>query len=774
MWAHSVNEVGVRHALVDHLRGTAELASGFAAAFGGAEAGRLLGLAHDAGKASCLWQEGLVRAEAHGAPVGVDHKALGVYVAHDRLPLSQLILHGHHGGLTNRLTVGSKLRDEVAAGGENRRAQAQAALVPLLPELFAATAPVKLPAGCESGTEKEMLVRMLYSALVDADGLDTAAHRWAAPPAVAPPADMTQLWDRFTSRRERWLRDRTACPVDALRAEVYDECVAAADGPGGIYRLPAPTGSGKTLASAAFALRHAALRGKARVIVAVPFRTITEQNAAVYRGLLDDDDPASVPVVLEHHSSINLDALPPTRPGAAAGAAAAGGGGRSWARLAAENWDAPFVVTTTVQLFESLFARRPARMRKVHRLANAVIVLDEVQALPALLLPPILDALRVLTQQFGTTVLLASATQPQWWELSALRDVPVRDLITHPAPLYAALRRVTYEWWLDPRPTLAQVAARAAQERQALVIVNTVANARTVADELATHPQAAENRSTGQDDHGGKAQHGLERQVFHLSTSMCAAHRRDVLRLVTARLGKGAPVWLVSTQLIEAGVDVDFPVVFRAMAPADSLQQAAGRANREGRLGLGGGRVVVFAASDGGQPPAYRTAVAVTTAHMGPGKADPDDSDALAATYRHLYRALDVEGSSRGAVIQDNRRNLDFLAVTEGPEREAGGERDRSQAFRLIDDDTVPVVVSYGTADQLAQRAALLDRARAGMDGLALRGLQPWTTSIWRATAARPEVAALLRPVAGDLMEWVGPYDENGLVLNPTGEEFIA
>jgi CRISPR-associated endonuclease/helicase Cas3 len=674
-----------------------------------------------------------------------------VYLAHPRLGIAQDVLHGHHGGLTNREDLARWMKDEVADGGQARRAEATAALRPLVPELFEGGGMV-LPAGFEAGTAREMLVRFLFSALVDADGLDTAAHRLAlSRPRVAEPADLAELWDRFTFRRKEMLATRTGSPVDGLRQGVYDDCLTAAGGPTGIYRLPAPTGSGKTLAAAAFALRHAAVHGKARVIIAVPYITITEQNAAVYRRLLDPDDRSANPVVLEHHSNVSFESAGDQHEA-----------GRSWHRLAAENWDAPFVVTTTVQLFESLFARKPARMRKVHRLANAVIVLDEVQALPHLLLPPILDALRVLTERFGTTVLLASATQPEWWQLSPLRDVPTRDVIAEPGPLYAALQRVSYQWWTIPKPTLAQVADRAAADRQALVVVNTVRDARTVATSLT-------GLLGGIVDEGGS--------VFHLSTAMCALHRRDVLTMVRAALAAGSPVRLVSTQLIEAGVDVDFPVVYRAVAPADSLQQAAGRANREGRLGPGGGRVVVFDPDDGGQPPAYRTQVGVMRTHMGPGKADPDDLDALAATYRDLYRALDVEGRrSRGAVIQSHRAALDFLAVTDGPKTHADGDRDRSLAFRLIDEDTVPVAVAYGTPQQRDRAELLITGLRAGEvpDPAALRALQPWTTTLRRATAARPDVAALCRPVVGDLLEWVGPYDERGLVLESTGQEFIV
>jgi CRISPR-associated endonuclease/helicase Cas3 len=237
------------------------------------------------------------------------------------------------------------MRQERAGGGGRCRAEAEAALRLVVPELFDGT-PVPLPTGFDQSAAREFLVRFLFSCLVDADALDTQAHRFGLPgPRHAPAADFSELMARFGRRRAELLGRRGRFPADRWRDMVYKSCLAAAGGLGGLYRLAAPTGSGKTLATAAFALRHAAAYGKARVIVAVPFITITEQNAGVYRRLLDPGEPGGQPVVLEHHSHVDLDGCADDR----------------WRRLAAENWDAPFVVTTTVQLFESLFGRKPSR-----------------------------------------------------------------------------------------------------------------------------------------------------------------------------------------------------------------------------------------------------------------------------------------------------------------------------------------------------------------------------------------------------------------------------
>jgi CRISPR-associated endonuclease/helicase Cas3 len=754
LWAHS-EAFGVRHGLVDHLRGTAELAGQFAAEFGGAEAAHWLGLAHDAGKASCAWQVGLDRAERDAGRVGVDHKTLGTELAGRRgFGLGQYVVHGHHGGLTNSDMINDSLRRNGDEAGRGRAAEAEGVLRDLAPELFTSS-PVPLPGGFDGRFEQEFLIRFLFSCLVDADVLDTQAHRLGlAGPRVATAADMAMLWERLVRRRGDLLAEHRASAVDRWREDVYAACVAAAEGSTGLYRLTAPTGSGKTVAGAAFGVRHAAVHGMRRVVVAVPFITVTEQNARVYRRLLDPDTAAADPVVLEHHSAVALDDDDDGRGGAAA----------RWRRLAAENWDASFVVTTTVQLFESLFGRRPAASRKVHRLANAVVVLDEVQALPHRLLPVLADGLRLLKERFGATVLLSSATQPELWELTALRDVPVRDVIRDPAPMYAGLRRVRYEWRLEPRPTWAEIAGEAAGLDQAMVVVNTVRDASHVHGLLTERVRA------------GVA-------VAHLSTRMCAQHRRDVLDDVCRRLGDDEPVLLVSTQLVEAGVDVDFPVVFRALAPADSLQQAAGRANREGRLGERGGRVVVVDPVDGHVPSAYRKQVDVTRQYVGPaeqGLADPDSLAALQAYYPHLYRTLDVEGrSGRAAKINKSRRKPDFVAVVEGPVIDAAaGVRDTDGAFRMVEDDSVPVVVTgYGDEVTRRQVSDWADQLRPPNtpDPRLLRQLQPYLASLGRHLRDRDDVQSWCVPLLGDLVQWRGDYDPaTGLVVDLDAEDYTV
>lgn len=713
MWAHSVNDHGVRHGLVDHLRSTAALAGQFAAPVGSATLARALGLLHDAGKADCLWQDKLRTVEGKNRPVGLDHKSLGARMLLGRAGPAVMAVLGHHGGLGSTEDA-RKLIERPPTDQESATERSLLAVLPEARELLQGAS--LIPPSWNDKLIFELGLRLTFSALVDADHLDTAAHfAGLAAPEVAVAADMQALVTRFETRRTEMLRARRPSPVDELRGQLYDAAVGAASGPPGLYRLPAPTGSGKTMTAAAFALHHAAVHGKSRVIIAVPFVTITEQNAAVYRDLLGTDN------VVEHHSGTEQD--------------------DRRLKLGAENWDAPFIVTTTVQLFDSLFGRKPARSRKLHRLANAVIVLDEVQALPVPLLVPILDGLRLLAEHFGTTVLLASATQPAFQHLEVWKRQRVTDVVANPEAIYARLRRACYEWWLDPKPTVAEVAVRVAAERQALVVVNTTGDAREMFRQIKKHTRAP---------------------VLHLSTRMCPAHRKEILDKVRAMLAAEDPVMLVSTQLVEAGVDIDFPVVYRALSPADSLQQAAGRANREG-LRAEPGRVVVFDAADSHSPSGYRVPVSQTVLCFGPERADPDDIAALKGYYQRVYDLLGTDRGARATTVQRNRAALDFVAVADGPPFDAGDStrRNRNLAFRMLDDDTVPMVVTTYGGDTAAALLNDLRRADGALRNT-FRALQPFIVALPRHVLDRPDVQALCRPVlaGSDLLEWCGDYDE--------------
>ncbi|MGH3252220.1 MAG: CRISPR-associated helicase Cas3' [Trebonia sp.] len=718
LWAHSKNGSGVRHPLADHLRGTAALARAFGDAFGAGDLAGYLGLTHDVGKSECAWQQGLLTVDGTRRPVGIDHKRPGTWLAQSSVGPFAICVHGHHGGLPALTDLQNQLR--AATPQLIREWEGTAAkCASVVPEISAGSANL-VPAWCDAAWEKEplavdLLTRMVFSCLVDADFLDTEAHFSGAPRPVSS-VPVGSLADRYESRRAELLAERKPSPADQWRADVYAEAVAQALGPRGMYRLAAPTGSGKTITAGGFAVRHAQVHGLRRVVLAVPFISITEQNAAEYSRLLDE--PGS-PVVLEHHSGTDLDN--------------ADASASWWRKLAAENWDAPFVVTTTVQLFQSLFDHRPAAMRKLHRLAGSVIVLDEVQALPDRLLMPILSALRLLTERFGSTVLLASATQPSYWSLRPFADLKVHDVISDPKPLYERFRRVRYEWRIDPEPSMAEIAAEVAAERQVLAVVN------TTADSAALHRLVEAQRP------------GSLGNCLHLSTRMTARHRREVLEKVRCLLADEEPVALISTQLIEAGVDVDFPVVYRAWAPADSLQQAAGRANRNARLTEG--RAVIFRPSDGGQPrdASYKAALAATEAYFGPGRADPDSLAGLERYYPHRYALQDLERASPGAEIEALRSAMDFPAVAE--------------RFQLIEDKTISVAVPFpddgearGRFDEILSGLRTGGPRAAGDARQLLRDLRPYLATVPRRLAHQAQASGWAEPIIGDLLEWKLPY----------------
>jgi CRISPR-associated endonuclease/helicase Cas3 len=503
-------------------------------------------------------------------------------------------------------------------------------------------------------------------------------------------------------------------PVNRVRREVYETCLTAAKEEPGFFRLTVPTGGGKTRSGLAFALKHALAHDLARVIVAIPYTSIIEQTAGVYREIFDDER-----AVLEHHSAVGgregeNDA--PVTPEA------------QWARLATENWDAPIVVTTTVQLFESLLGNRTSACRKLHRLARSVIVLDEVQTLPPHLLKPTLDVLGRLVADYGVSVVLCTATQPALDESADFAGLPdIREIVPDAARHFLDLKRVHYEWpCLTARWNWERVADELRATPQALAILNTKADALALLAAL-DDPSA-----------------------LHLSTLLCGAHRRAVLAEVRRRLDAGEPCLLVATQVVEAGVDLDFPTVLRALGPLDRIVQAAGRCNREGKQTAG--RVVIFATEEEHQPPgAYRIGTDVTRIVLRAAAGDPDlDAPATYTDYfRGYYGGNDLDLKQ----VQQARQSFDYPEV--------------AKRYRLIDDDAASVVVRYRghSAEAVGGRTdvdALLNALRSHPErgrGL-LRRLQPYIVGVRQQLLNKYVDEGLALEVLPGLWEWHGKYDD--------------
>jgi CRISPR-associated endonuclease/helicase Cas3 len=684
--------------LLRHLEEVAELAAVFGARCGFGDLAGVAGLLHDLGKYSEGFQNRL-----RGSAQRVDHSTAGAAWAFDNLGAKAggLLAHvvaGHHAGLKDDLLgPDGRVRTNSALGVSAARA-AGADLLSL------PARPAGDPAGFrffqnQSGFQRAFLTRMLFSCLIDADR--TAAARFDAQARGEPMAEATHpTIAELESALLTWVAGRGAAPsaLNSLRDGVLRDARAKASGPQGVFTLTVPTGGGKTLTSLAFALAHARQHGLERVIVVIPYTSIIEQTAAVYRDALGDLAGA----VLEHHSAFEMEDE------------ARWSGDRTGPerlRLSMERWDSPIVVTTAVQFFESMFAARPSRCRKLHSLARSVVVLDEAQTMPLPLLRPCVAALKELALNYRTSVVLCTATQPALAAPKAAGEdgfiggfrAPTEIVADVPA-LFAALRRVTLK---DiGMQTDADLAERIAGRDRLLCIVNQRAHARALYQAIRHLPGAR-----------------------HLSTCMHSAHRRRILAEIRKDLKSELPCRVVSTSLVEAGVDVDFPHVLRATAGLDQIAQAAGRCNREFSSTPEESEVLVFAAAEYKviQPLRKNAEAGAETLKLHAD--DPFGPEAMAAFFRMVYWRAGDEGMDKSSVLElcwQRRSDLNF------PFEEIAA------AMRFIDDMMVPVIVPVEDGGAVAP---LLEKLRfATRVGGIARGLAPYTVGIPR--KARSEMIA--------------------------------
>ncbi len=670
--------------LEDHLRTVGRLAAERADRFGAVSWGEAAGLLHDIGKYTIPFQRRL-----EGSSERVDHSTAGAHIAIETYPqvghLLAYLIAGHHAGLANGRDVGER------TPLKNRLEADLPPLDPVWQQEISLPGGLSPPPHFQSRRDRgyfqyAFLVRMVFSCLVDADFVDTEAfyalHEKGVPHARGggPPLDV--LHDALNQYLATFKADRD---VNRLRGEILSHVRAQAQLPPGRFSLTVPTGGGKTLASLAFALDHAIAHGMDRVIYVITFTSIVEQNAAVFRDALGEHGETAV---LEHHSAFDagsqrdrhtIDKL----------------------RRDSENWDAPIIVTTAVQFFESLFAAKTSRCRKLHNIAGSVVILDEAQTMPLPLLRPSVAALDELALNYRTSIVLCTATQPALAETDdpersfagGLRDL--RELAPEPERLYRQLERVSVRHigTLDDDALRDELLAT----EQVLCIVNNRRHARSLFESIADQPGA-----------------------YHLTTSMYAVHRRRVLAEIRETLEAGLPCRVVATSLIEAGVDIDFPRVLRAEAGLDSIAQAAGRCNREGRRRASDSEVAIFAtANDDWAPPPelkqFAQASVEVLRHHGD---DPLSLEAIEAYFRLLYwqqgpQQLDRHGLLK--LIEDGRlEGLPFDTL--------------EQKFRMIENNQRAVIIPVD--DDGIARTALRELAyAAGVGGIA-RKLQPYTVQV--------------------------------------------
>jgi CRISPR-associated endonuclease/helicase Cas3 len=548
-----------------HLKETADLAAKFAADFDSSEWAYALGMIHDNGKATREWQEYIRdksgyddEAASETIPGKIEHSGQGAKLAEEIFGkgtgrfLSYCIA-GHHTGLPDGIGTQSALEFRLQHVSTNAIAdEFKTTLSGLRPK----TSPWKLN---PEGLDVSLWIRMLFSCLLDADRLDTEKYMEPEKNKIRGGyLSIAELHTRFNA----YMNEKTKKPPETAdsgvyraRQQVLADCRTAAEMSPGFFSLTVPTGGGKTLSSMAFALGHAEKYGKKRIIYTIPYTSIIEQNADVFRDVFGADE------IIEHHANLDEDDAT-TR-----------------SRLATENWDAPVIITTNVQFFESLFAAKTSRCRKLHNIANSVVVLDEAQLVPVEFLEPILEALRLLAEYYRVSFVICTATQPvferqkDFPRFPGLPEGSIREIVQDVSGLYKALERVKVEFPEEKR---------------------TAVEWKDIARELSGYDQAlcvVSDRKCCRELHAG-----MPGGTYHLSALMCAQHRSDVIAEIKDKLTKGESVRLISTQLVEAGVDIDFPVVYRQIAGLDSIAQAMGRCNREGKLNALGklGKVVVF------------------------------------------------------------------------------------------------------------------------------------------------------------------------------------
>lgn len=681
------------HDLLDHCLEVGQLAAEFAARYG-SDWARVAGLWHDLGKyrprfqhyirrASGFEADAHIRGEAGKAP----HSTAGALLACDRFGTAGRVLAyliaGHHAGLydwnseRDSLEYRLNLPDSRQELDEALAAQPPAELL----ESAGFDASLRAIPGGRDGFA--LWLRMLFSALVDADFLDTERYmnpeRFAVRDGLPEVQALLPLFDRHMADLAG---KAPSTEVNRLRAAILGQCRAKAREAPGLFSLTVPTGGGKTLSSLAFALEHAKVHGKRRIIYVIPYTSIIEQTADIFRDIFGD-------AVIEHHS--NAETEPDKED--------------SLSRLASENWDAPIVVTTNVQFFESLFAAKTSRCRKLHNIVDSIVVLDEAQLLPPEFLQPILDVLNLLTAHYGVTVVLSTATQPalatrEYFDASrSLHGLDnVREIVSDPDDLYRRLERVNVRLPADwHTPTDWETLARELSNHESvLAIVNRRQDARELWQRM---PEG----------------------TLHLSALMCGAHRSLVVSSIKARLKAGIPTRVVSTQLVEAGVDVDFPVVYRAHAGLDSIAQAAGRCNREGRLERG--EVVVFVPPKPAPAGLLRKGEDACRSVLHGCTGNALERARFGQYFERLYRACDLDEHGIADLLRVDGKTL------------AVNFRTAAERFRLIrDEDSVPVIVLYrGAGSEVEKWLATL--RKEGPQRWLMRKLQRYTVNIHRREA---------------------------------------
>lgn len=676
------------HLLADHLRFTSELAQKFASKFQSGEWGKVAGLAHDAGKARVEWQKYLVHKSGFDEEASLEtkigkcpHAIYGARLVEEKFGkgLGRILAYaiaGHHAGLPDWSSAEDAGQSSLQF--QESKIKDLSDIDEMVAKNLESTQLDPPPWRFTNGLDFSLWIRMLYSCLVDADFLDTEQYmNIEKAKNRGGYCSVTELLTRFNNYVQSLEEKSAKTKLNEIRSEIREKCVSSAKEAQGIFSLSVPTGGGKTLSSLAFGLEHALKYGLDRIIYVIPYTSIIEQNAEVFRNALGNDQ------VIEHHSSLDED-ISTTK-----------------SQLASENWDAPVIVTTSLQFFESLFSAKSSRCRKLHNIVNSVIILDEAQLVPVEYLSPILESLQILVDHYHVSLVISTATQPAFKEQKVNRSEfkglkNVKEMMGSDEDiksLYDSLKRVQTNLPKDlQKPTSwEEIAEEIIKFDQVMCIVS--------------------------DRKSCKELHQLMPEgTYHLSALMCGQHRSNLIKEIKQKLIKNESVRVISTQLVEAGVDIDFPVVYRALAGLDSIAQAAGRCNREGLL-QGLGKVNVFVAPKKAPMGILRKATETTTNMLYSYEGDPLEFSLFEKFFSELYwKANSLDKNDIIGLLQPTRD--DDLGIF---------FRTASNRFRIIDDSNQKtILVRYAQGD------VLIDSLKQnGPDRSLLRKLQRYSVNIY-------------------------------------------
>ena len=680
---------GCEQPLIEHLIGTAEKASYYAKSFEKSDIAYICGILHDIGKYSDEFQN---RIKNDGKLC--DHSTAGAKVLKSMSPaignLLGYVITGHHSGLLNGGGWGAKSEDGSMQGRLKKEVpdfsayskEVTSQMIPALSVIARQLADTKPLDERDQGYCFSFLIRMIYSCLVDADFIDTEEFmneekipRGVGCSFVELESKLIQYTGKFS----------TASELNKKRKEIFEQCISKAENVPGVYKLSVPTGGGKTISSMAFSLKHIRHNsGLKRIIYVIPFTSIIEQNAKVFSEILGNE------FVLEHHSNYDFSDNDEQ--------------GYNIKKLAAENWDMPIIVTTNVQFFESIYGNKSSRLRKLHNIANSIIILDEVQMLPTEYIIPCVKALEELVHNYNCSVVLCSATQPDA-ERFMSQKIKTEEICSNISEMYNFFNKTRIEF--IGGTTVDDLLRRLHGIDQCLLIVNTKRQAKNLYEKI--------KDAYGQDG------------IFHLSTYMCPAHRLKNVNEIKERLNNGAKCIVVSTSLIEAGVDVDFPVVYRAMCGLDSIIQAAGRCNRERKKDLA--YVYVFDFLDEEYKVSKSTPFgnylgqrqSITEIIAGKYE-DVTRPEAIKEYFDMLYRNATESELDKKRILKRLNEGFDLTS----PMDFNFDFEDIARDFKMIDDNNYSVIVRYN--DDAERKISELEYGYYTRDKL--RSLQKYTVSL--------------------------------------------